>query len=187
MARLLQPAARAERTKARIALEAGERGQYEDLQWLYYYMERSDPMIFSILQRRRAALLDSDWDIRQVPGESARVARGGAEVAEGFTTKVTKSTKGSDQVLADEQAVFLREAYDGIENLRDALASLFSGFFRGYAHQEKHYGDQGLIERLETTMAVWEDRDHIRLSTGSFIHRRLETTEQGRPPSSRAL
>jgi phage gp29-like protein len=44
-------------------MEAGERGQYADLQWLYYYMERSDPMIFSILQRRRAALLDSDWDV----------------------------------------------------------------------------------------------------------------------------
>jgi hypothetical protein len=47
-------------------MESGERGQYADLQWLYYYMERSDPMIFSVLQRRRAALLDSDWDIRQV-------------------------------------------------------------------------------------------------------------------------
>ena len=37
-------------------LESGERGQNADLQWMYYYMERSDPMIFSILQRRRAAL-----------------------------------------------------------------------------------------------------------------------------------
>ena len=38
-------------------LEAGERGQYADLQWLYHYMERSDAMIASVLQRRRAALL----------------------------------------------------------------------------------------------------------------------------------
>ena len=47
-------------------LESGERGQYADLQWMYYFMERSDPMIFSILQRRLAALMDSDWDIRVV-------------------------------------------------------------------------------------------------------------------------
>lgn len=45
-------------------LEAGERGQYADLQWMDYYMERPDPMIFSILQRRKDALLDCDWDIR---------------------------------------------------------------------------------------------------------------------------
>lgn len=46
--------------------EAGERGQYADLQWLYYYMERSDAMIHSVIQRRRAALLSLDWDIRIV-------------------------------------------------------------------------------------------------------------------------
>jgi phage gp29-like protein len=47
-------------------LEAGERGEYADLQWLYYYMERSDPVIYSVMQRRRAALLDCDWDVRVV-------------------------------------------------------------------------------------------------------------------------
>jgi hypothetical protein len=52
--------------------------------------------------------------------------------------------------LAEEQAAFLREVYEGIENFRDALAFLFTGFFRGYAHLEKHYGaDGGLVERLE--------------------------------------
>ena len=57
-------------------MEAGERGQYADLQWLYYYMERSDPMIFSILQRRRAALLDSDWDVRKVSIADCRLPIG---------------------------------------------------------------------------------------------------------------
>jgi hypothetical protein len=47
-------------------LEAGERGQYADLQWFYYFMERSDAMIASVIQRRRAALLSVDWDIRLV-------------------------------------------------------------------------------------------------------------------------
>jgi hypothetical protein len=52
-------------------------------------------------------------------------------------------------VLADEQAAFLREAYDGIENFRDAVGFLFSGFFRGYAHLEKHFDPAGLVTRLE--------------------------------------
>jgi phage gp29-like protein len=103
-------------------LEAGERGEFADLQWFYHYMERSDPMIFSILQRRRSALLESDWDIRQAPG---------------------------DDVLAEEQAAFLREAYDGVENFREAVGFLASGVFRGYAHLEKHWGADGLVERLE--------------------------------------
>jgi hypothetical protein len=47
-------------------LDAGKRGQYSDLQWFYYFMERSDPVIFTVLQRRRAALMECDWDVRRV-------------------------------------------------------------------------------------------------------------------------
>ena len=71
-------------------VEAGERGQFADLQWFYYYMERSDPMIFSIIQRRRAALLDSDWDIRVVSGARMRGAR-----ARGFDPGLADS-EGTD-------------------------------------------------------------------------------------------
>jgi phage gp29-like protein len=113
-------------------LEAGERGQYADLQWFYHYMERSDAMVFSVMQRRRAALLSCDWDIKQVS-----------------SPQHDGSHSGVDTVLAEEQAAVLREAYDRIENLRDAVAFLFSGFFRGYAHMEKHYSASGMIQRLE--------------------------------------
>jgi phage gp29-like protein len=117
-------------------LDAGERGQYADLQWFYHYMERSDAMVFSVMQRRRAALLACDWDIKQVSAPQQSGARCGVN-------------SGVDTVLADEQVAFLREAYDRIENLRDAVAFLFSGFFRGYAHMEKHYSASGMIQRLE--------------------------------------
>jgi hypothetical protein len=130
-------------------LEAGERGQYADLQWMYYYMERSDPMIFSILQRRRAALLDSDWDIRcvapDINGQSSVVRGQLGEPA----PAVGNPSGGGDDVLAQEQVAYLREVYDGIENFRDALGFLFTGVFRGFAHLEKHFGDQGEIFRLE--------------------------------------
>jgi len=33
-------------------LEAGERGQYADLQSFYHYMERSDAMVYAVIQRR---------------------------------------------------------------------------------------------------------------------------------------
>jgi phage gp29-like protein len=104
--------------------EAGERGQYADLQWLYYYMERSDAMILSVIQRRRAALLSLDWDIRIV-------------------------SQAQDNPVAQEQADFLRLVYDNIDNFREAISFLFSAFFRGFAHLEKHWAANGLIERLE--------------------------------------
>ena len=118
-------------------LDSGERGQYADLQWFYHYMERSDAMVFSVMQRRRAALLACDWDIRQV-----------ADATAGDHRPQTTDHR-PDRVLAEEQAAVLREAYDRIENLRDAVAFLFSGFFRGYAHMEKHYAASGMIQRLE--------------------------------------
>ncbi len=104
-------------------LEAGERGQYSDLQWFYHYMERSDAMVFAVIQRRRSALLTCDWDIRE-------------------------SSEG-DRGLAREQAEFLREAYDRIENLRDAVGFIFTGLFRGFAHLEKHFDPAGMVTRLE--------------------------------------
>ena len=114
-------------------LDAGERGQYADLQWFYHFMERSDPMVCSVMQRRRAVLLSCDWDIRKTSDVRRK------------TLNVAKE----DAVLADEQAAFLREAYDRVENLRDAVSFLFTGFFRGFGHLEKHYAPSGLVTRLE--------------------------------------
>jgi len=131
-------------------LEAGERGQYADLQWFYHYMERSDSMIASVLQRRRAALLSVDYDIRKVSGGSSVGSWQGA-VGSGTV----------DHVLADEQAAVLSEVYDGIENFRDAIAFLFSGVFRGFAHLEKHYTDSGLIHRLEPVEQWFWVRDGL--------------------------
>jgi phage gp29-like protein len=99
-------------------LEQGERGQNADLQWFYYYMERTDPMIFSIIQRRKYALLDSDWDIRTVAPTPVPDGNG-------------PSARTIDPVLASEQAALLTETYDGISNFRDALAFLFTSLFRG--------------------------------------------------------
>ena len=116
--------------------ESGERGEYADLQWFYYYMERSDAMIHSVIQRRRAALLSLDWDVRVVSQEQ-------------------------DNALAQEQADFLRMVYDNIDNFREAVSFLFTGFFRGFAHLEKHWSSGGLIERLEPVEQWFWVRDGL--------------------------
>ena len=118
-------------------LEAGERGAYADLQWFFHYMERSDAMIHAVIQRRRAALLACDWDIRVSADEDA------------------------DKGLAAEQAAFLREAYDRVENFRDAVSFMFSGFFRGYAHLEKHIAPSGMVTRLEPVEQWFWVRDGL--------------------------
>lgn len=118
-------------------LEAGERGAYAELQWFYHYMERSDAMIHAVIQRRRAALLACDWDIRVSADEDV------------------------DKGLAAEQASFLREAYDRVENFRNAVSFLYSGFFRGYAHLEKHFSSSGLVTRLEPVEQWFWVRDGI--------------------------
>ncbi len=140
-------------------LEAGERGQYADLQWFYHYMEQSDAMIAAVLQRRRAALLSVDWDIRQAADsvDSEQEAVGSESVDQGLAEEHPPSREAAtarhgrqvDVVLAEEQRDFLREAYDRIDNFRDAVGFLFTGIGRGFAHVEKHYGASGLVERLE--------------------------------------
>jgi hypothetical protein len=129
-------------------LEAGERGAYADLQWFYHYMERSDAMIHGVIQRRRSAFLGCDWDVRvsaDVPGSGFGVPAS----AEATAGRQGSGKKTEDQVLAEEQAAFLRECYDRVENLREAAGFLFSGFFRGFSHLEKHLDDAGLVTRLE--------------------------------------
>ncbi len=130
-------------------LQAGERGQYSDIQWFYYYMERSDAMVQAVLQRRRSAFMGCDWDVRVPASTPAQ--------AEGCRLKAV----GGDQVLAEEQAAFLREAYDRVENFRDAVAFLFTGFFRGFGHLEKHFGPSGLVTRLEPVEQWFWVRDGL--------------------------
>jgi len=105
-------------------IEQGYRGALADIQWFYQAMERSDALIATVIQRRRSALLSCSWDVRE-------------------------EDYPNDPALAREQAAFLREAYDRIDNLKEAVAFLAMAAFRGFAHVEKHYGPDGDVVRLE--------------------------------------
>lgn len=109
-------------------LEAAERGNYARLQWLYRFVEKRNATLRAVLQRRQAALTRLDWDIRlRAPSVSGTGPR----------------------TLAARQAAFLRDAYERIENLREAVAFLALAEFRGYAHLEKHFDSRGRVTRLQ--------------------------------------
>ncbi len=106
-------------------LEASERGNYARLQWLYRFVEKRNPTLRAVLQRRQAALTRLDWDIR-------------------FRESTT-----NPRTLAARQAAVLREAYEGIGNLREAVAFLALAEFRGYAHLERCLDKRGRTVRLQ--------------------------------------
>lgn len=93
-------------------LEAGDRGEFADLQWTYRFIERRNATCRALIQRRRAALQKLDWEIL-TPDELP---------------------PGASEDQADAQKGFLRGVYDGIENLRQAIAHLALAEFRGYSH-----------------------------------------------------
>lgn len=109
-------------------LEAAERGNYARLQWLYRFVEKRNPTLRAVLQRRQAALTRLDWDIR---------------------SRDSNTTVQSPRTLAARQAAMLREAYEQIGNLREAITFLALSEFRGYAHLERHFDARGCTVRLE--------------------------------------
>ena len=109
-------------------LEAGERGNYARLQWLYRYVEKRNSTLRAVLQRRQASMTRLDWDIRLRDADMAAA---------------------SPRTLAARQAAVLRDAYERIANLREAVAFLALAEFRGYAHLERHFDAQGRTIRLE--------------------------------------
>jgi phage gp29-like protein len=110
-------------------LEAAERGNYARLQWLYRFVEKRNPTLRAVLQRRQASLTRLDWDIR---------FRGDAPQG-----------SSSSRTLAARQAAVLRDAYESIGNLREAVTFLALAEFRGYAHLERHLDSRGRTVRLQ--------------------------------------
>jgi hypothetical protein len=108
-----------------VAMEdTAERGQFADLQWFWSHMERTDVTVQAAIARRLSFIDTVDWEIRAV--------------------------ETADPVLAEEQAGFLRYAYERIANFKEATLFLASALFRGFAHLEKiGTGYANLVSRLE--------------------------------------
>ena len=110
-------------------LEMGERGNYARLQWLYRFVEKRNSTLRAVLQRRQASLTRLDWDIRLRDAGSAATS--------------------NPRTLAARQAAVLRDAYERIGNLREAVTFLALAEFRGYAHLERHFDRQGRTVALK--------------------------------------
>lgn len=124
--------------RAVLELEAGERGEYASLQWLYRYMERRDAVLGALLDRRAAAIKKLDWQIK-VPDQ---IPDGQAE-------------------MAQRQARALRAGYDRLPNLRRRCEDLVLASFRGYAHLEKVRGADGRIAELRPVEQWFWVRDGV--------------------------
>jgi phage gp29-like protein len=107
-----------------IALyDFSRRGLNAELQNVYREMEGLFPTLIGLIERRTSPLLEMDWKVR--------------------TIREDKLPRGATPAQAEEQAAVLRDAYDAIDNLYDAIEWLELGAFRGYAHLEKIYANPG--------------------------------------------
>ena len=106
-------------------LEAGQRGELGNLQWLYHFIEKRDATLRGAKRRILSALGKLDWDI-----------------------KVQAGLTGTDAAAAEKQRAALKAEYEGIKGFRAALKHLALAEFRGYAHVEKHFAPDGRIVKL---------------------------------------
>jgi phage gp29-like protein len=97
-------------------LEMGQRGFYSRLQWLFYFVEKRDPMVRAVKRRLLSSLRGLDWNI-----------------------KIPDKLEADKKEIAEKQQNDLRAAYDKVGNLRDALNFLALADLRGYSHLEKVY------------------------------------------------
>jgi phage gp29-like protein len=124
--------------RAVALLEAGERGEYADLQWLYRFIEKRDATLCALLSRYDGGLLKLDWEIKEVTGDGKSPL-----------TPALSPGGGEGVKLAGAQAAALRQAYEGLDNLRQALQFLVTARFRGFAHLEKWQEPSGEVVHLE--------------------------------------
>lgn len=152
--------------------EAWDRGEFADLMWLYRWIERHDETLSSVINRREAALLQLDWDIKTIDADDL--------------------PPGVTEAQAQAQAETLRAAYERLDNLRQAIAHLALADFRGFSFVEKqaingpeidhlecvdhwnllraglhgdwHYNDSGMARSTHTLPA------DTKLDLGNFIH-----------------
>lgn len=103
-------------------MESYFRGEMADLQWTYFFIEQTDPDLIALLELRFASLLEMDYNIQK--------------------------SEDADETLAVEQAAFLRERFEAIDNLYEVIEHLGMAAFRGYAHCEK-WLTNGVLTHLE--------------------------------------
>ena len=110
-------------TRAASLLEGADRGDWTTVQWLMRYVERLDPDMLAIKERRQAALGQLGWTIR---------------------IKQEKAERLGEENLAEDQKGILLDDYENVDNLMEAVEFLETAVFRGFAHvSEQNASDIG--------------------------------------------
>ena len=136
------------------------RGLNAELQNLYREMEGLFPTLMALIERRTSPLLEMDWACKAVDPD--------------------KLPKGASSSMAEDQTACLREAYENIDNLYEAIEWLELGAFRGYAHLEKIYANPGTtdlaVEHLEpveqwhwTRKSMYSEWEYVAAATQTNI------------------
>jgi phage gp29-like protein len=164
--------------RARALFDFSRRGLNAELQNVYREMEGLYPTLMGLIERRTSPLLEMNWACKpagQLP-------------------------KGASQGMAEDQAAALREAYEGIDNLYEAIEWLELGAFRGYAHLEKIYANPGTtdltVEHLEpveqwhwTRKSMYAEWEYVAAATqtniGAPIHYEQFVINEARRPLDR--
>lgn len=143
-------------TKVVTMLDQAEQGYYADLMWLYRYIEKRDATLRSVKGRRLSAVKKLDWSI--------------------------KVKEGSNAKKAEKQKQHMDDFFNGIQNLRQAIAFFCTAEFRGFAHLEKNYRNNRESEgvwRLEPVEQWYWARKYP--STNWLYNKTAMQTNQGIP------
>ncbi len=116
--------------KAIVLLEQAQRGIMAEYQWACRLVERRFPELTALISRRVSAIMEMDWEIKTVAPEDSD------------PEAIAKTA------LANKQAAKLREAYEGIGNLYEAIETLLMATFRGFGFCEKIVNPIGEIIEL---------------------------------------
>lgn len=107
-------------------LEEYQQGIMANVQWLFAHIEGQDATLLTVLENLDGAIGAIDWDIAQISPDSRRF----------------------DPVLAAEQEACLRSAYEGVENLSEAISHLVLARFRGFSHLAPWCRLEGRLDTL---------------------------------------
>lgn len=107
-------------------LEAGQRGDYAELQWFYRFIERRYPVLRACIMRRRAALTKLQWTVQSPE----------------------PPPPGATPAMACAQRQWLHQFYHRVDNLDEALRHLALAEFRGFCLLAKRRGSDGAVREL---------------------------------------
>ena len=112
--------------RARALYDFARRGLWAELQNVYREMEELHPTLFALIERRVAALQEMDVTIKVIEED--------------------KLPPGCTKAMAEAQAEVLQAAYDGIDNVYEAVEWMELAAFRKFSHLEKVYANPGTTD-----------------------------------------